>query len=197
MWSAMVRPDESLSHGRGGAEQALGAFGQFPDHLPGGQYLPHRFHRFPGVEGHGRDGAGRVPGGGWYRELGYRYPAGAQRHFRHDVPGEGLASVDAGPEYPVRRVGPHAGKGLGHDGVVGRRLEQGIDVLGVGVRFRCGDEPGASRAPAAPAASTAATPRAVAMPPAATTGTSTESSTESRSGSRLTRPRTCPPASVP
>ena len=32
---------------------------------------------------------------------------------------------------------------------------------------------------------------------AATTGTSTESSTESSSGSRLTWPRTCPPASVP
>src|SRR5438309_8371229 len=53
------------------------------------------------------------------------------------------------------------------------------------------------RAPAAPADNTAATLWAFPMPPAASTGTDTALRTPLRSGSRLSRPRRWPPASVP
>ena len=49
----------------------------------------------------------------------------------------------------------------------------------------------------APAARQAATPRAVAIPPAATTGTSTMSRTSASSGSSATWPRIRPPPSMP
>ena len=119
-------------------------------------------------------------------------------HLAHDIVIQGFRRLERAAQHAMRRARRgRCREGLGEDGVLPAGAQERFHIDGMRRGLLGGQEPRAHPRGSRPAARTAATDRALAMPPAAITGTRTASSTSSSSGSRPIPPFVRPPASIP